>query len=102
MPYFVFLPSVDCMAKVIRLKPARRAASIAVTTDWWVALASALITTTVSGPALAPSVIAASSGLMLFPLSSHADTQGFRLLALPLGISRWQRNLQLGMAAVRG
>ena len=35
--------SADWVAKVICDKPVRRAASIALTTDWWLAMASALI-----------------------------------------------------------
>lgn len=34
---------MDCVAKVICVSPTRRAASITVTTDWWGAVASALI-----------------------------------------------------------
>ena len=40
--------SADWVAKVICDKPVRRAASIALTTDWWLAWASALITKVIS------------------------------------------------------
>src|SRR5450830_284539 len=48
----------DWVANVTWDSPLRRAASITLITDWWVALASALITTTVSRPPLAASAMA--------------------------------------------
>ena len=43
----------DCVANVICVRPTRRAASITVTTDWCGDMASALMITTLSRPALA-------------------------------------------------
>ena len=66
-PASVLARAEDWVAKVICVRPARRAASITVTTDWWRAAASALMMTTVSLPAFAPSLSATTRASMLRP-----------------------------------
>ncbi len=58
--------SADWVAKVICDKPVRRAASIALTTDWWLAWASALITKVISLEAILANT--AESALTELPL----------------------------------
>lgn len=63
-PRRVLADVVDCVANVICDRPARRAASMTVMTDWCVLLASALMITTLSVPSTAaPSAAATASTL---------------------------------------
>src|SRR6185369_4943014 len=73
----------DWVAKVICIRPERRAASITVMTDWWGAAASALMMITLSLPALAASVSASATASTLRPATGTPLTEYLASLVTP-------------------